>query len=234
MKVASALAHAEGVAFMAGISGQGYRPKEYRYWESQGSLTYRTSWLGAIEGGADWMQLTTWNDFGESTQIVPYTDRSGSAGTGFFNLTGFYASWFLTGNAPVITHDVLYYFYRRHPVGAVAKKAGQQARNAVFWQPGKDLIEVLGFLKTPGTLAISIGGNEYKKKVDAGVQSFSVPLGAGTPRFSLLRGDHAVIAFEGATPIVREFDLPDGYADLTYWSGSASENGTCFSDAIRW
>ncbi|WP_167559011.1 glycoside hydrolase family 71 protein [Bradyrhizobium canariense] len=234
IKTGALAAHAEGKLFMAGISGQGYRPKEYRYWEAQGSLAYRNSWLGAIGGGADWIQLTTWNDFSESTQVLPYTDRSGSSGTGYFNLTGFYASWFLTGKAPSITHDVLYYFYRRQSLGATAPKAGQQVKNAVFWPFGRDIIEVLGFLKTPGTLEISIGDKNYTKEVDAGIQSFSVPLGAGTPHFSLLRDNHTVISFEGTTPIVGESDLPGGYADLTYWSGSASSGGTCFTDAIRW
>ncbi len=234
IRAGAAAAHAERKIFMAGISGQGYRPKEYRYWEAQGSLAFRNSWLGAIEGDADWIQLTTWNDFSESTQVLPYTDRDGSAGTGYFNLTGFYASWFLTGEVPVITHDVLYYFYRKHAVHAWAPKAGEQVTNASFWQPGKDAIEMLGFLQAPATLAISVGGKNYTKKVDAGVQSFSVPLGVGTPRFSLLRNDDVVISFEGATPIVGESNLPDGYADLTYWSGSASAKGTCFSSAIRW
>jgi hypothetical protein len=234
IRAGAAAAHAEGKIFMAGISGQGYRPKEFRYWEAQGSLAFRNSWLGAIEGGADWIQLTTWNDFSESTQVLPYTDRDGSSGTGYFNLTGFYASWFLTGRVPAITHDVLYYFYRKHPVYAWASKAGEQVKSASFWQPGTDAIEVLGFLEAPGTLAISIGGKKSTKKVDAGVQSFTVPLGAGTPRFSLLRNDDVVISFEGATPIVGESNLPGGYADLTYWSGSASAKGTCFSDAIRW
>jgi Glycosyl hydrolase family 71 len=234
LKAGAAAAHADGKIFMAGISGQGYRPKEYHYWEAQGSLAYRSSWLGAIDGGADWIQLTTWNDFSESTQVLPYTDRSGSSGTGYFNLTGFYATWFLTGKVPPITHDVLYYFYRRQSVGATAVNAGEQVKNAVFWPRGEDIIEVVGFLKAPGILAISINGKDYAKKVDAGVQSFSVPLDAGTPRFSLRRDNDAVISFEGATPIAGDSDLPGGYADLTYWSGSASAKGTCFSNAIRW
>jgi hypothetical protein len=234
IKAGTALAHAEGKIFMAGISGQGYRPKEYRYWEARGSLAYRNSWLGAIKGGADWIQLTTWNDFSESTQVAPYTDGNGSSGTGYFNPTGFYASWFLTGKAPSITHDVLYYFYRRHSINANAARAGTQTKNAVFWQPGKDIIELVGFLKAPGTLAISIDGARRTKRVDAGVQFFSVPLGVGSPRFSLLRNNDAVISFDGKTPILRESDLVNGYADLTYWSGSASAKGTCFSDAIRW
>jgi len=61
-----------------------------------------------------------------------------------------------------------------------------------------------------------------------------VPLGEGIPRFSLLRGDEVVIAFDGKTHIVGNAGLPGGYADLTYWSGSASKAGTCFSNAIRW
>lgn len=229
-----AAAHAEGKPFMAGISGQGYRPKEYRYWEAQGSLAYRSSWLGAIEGGADSVQLTTWNDFSKSTQIIPYTDAEGSSGTGYFNLTGYYATWFLTGKPPEITHDVLYYFYRKQSVDARASKAGEQMRNAVFLQPGKDIIELVGFLAEPGTLSISIGGRDYVKAVGSGIQSFSAPLGSGTPRFSLLRDNKAVISFDGTTAINSGPDAPGGYADLTYWSGSASAKGTCFSAAIGW
>jgi hypothetical protein len=228
-----ATAHAERKPFMAGISGQGYRPKEYRYWEAQGSLAYRDSWLGAIEGGADWVQLTTWNDFSESTQIIPYADAEGSSGTGYFNLTGYYATWFLTGKPPPITHDVLYYFYRKQTVDGKASKAGQQMRNAVLFQPGKDMIELVGFLTEPGSLSISIGGRDYVKAVGSGVQSLSAPLGSGVPRFSFLRGNKAVISFNGTTAIDSGPDAPGGYADLTYWSGSASAKGTCFSSAIQ-
>jgi len=157
IKLGTVFAHAEAKLFMAGISGQGYRPKEYRYWEAEGSLAYRNSWLGAIEASADWVQLTTWNDFSEATQILPHTDLEDASGTGYFNLTGYYASWFLTGKAPSITHDVLYYFYRKQPIDAAALKAGNRVKNAVFWQPGKDIIEVVGFLTAPGALVISIG-----------------------------------------------------------------------------
>lgn len=232
IKAGTKESHRLSKPFMAGISGQGYRPKEYKFWESEGSLAYRNSWLGAIEGDADWVQLTTWNDFSESTQIIPYTDKSQSSGTGYFNLTGFYASWFLTGERPAIAHDVLYYFYRKHRADAPASKAGEQMRSAYFWHPGKDRIELLGFLKEPATLSVSVGGKTYTKSVGSGVQSLSVPLANGVPHFSLQRSGTTVISFEGNTTIVPE--PPGGYADLTIWSGSASSEGTCFSDAVRW
>lgn len=229
---ASTKAHNVGKLFMAGISGQGYRPKNYSYWESEGSLAYRKSWEGAINGGADFIQLTTWNDFSESTQILPYTDLSGSSGTGFFNLTGYYASWFITGQEPHITHDVLYYFYRKQPVAAIASKAGKQVVSSPSFVPGKNLIELVGFLKESGTLVVSIGGNIYTKDVGRGVQSFNIPLASGTPQFSLTRGGKTQISFNGKTAIVDTNILSSGYADLTYWSGGASESGTCFSDVL--
>lgn len=224
------VSHDLGKFYMAGVSGQGYRPKKYIYWESQGSLAYRKSWEGAIQGGADWIQLTTWNDFSESTQISPYTDMVGSSGTGYFNLTGYYAAWFITGQQPLITHDVLYYFYRKQPVKAAAPRAGKRTDSVSFFAPGTDLIELVGFLTEPGTLVVSVGGKNYTKNVARGVQSFQVPLDLGTPRFSLKRGGKTLISFEGATPIVGPSGLPSGYGDLTYWSGSASANGTCFTD----
>ena len=220
------MSHRANRLFMAGISGQDYRPKDYIFWESEGSLAYRRSWMGAIVGGADWIQLTTWNDFSESTQIEPYTDAEGSPGTGYFDLTGYYAAWFLSRKEPVVTHDVLYYFYRKEPVNAAAPKAAKPTR-AVGYVAGKDMIELLGFLTAPGTLSVSIGDRSYTKNVGAGVQPFEVPLSKGTPRFSLSRGNATLISFEGRPSIVGEEGLASGYADLTYWSGSASAAGTC-------
>jgi len=57
-----------------------------------------------------------------SSQIEPYTDApcKRTIGTGFYDLNAYYATWFLLGNQPPITHDVLYYFYRREPSNAAA------------------------------------------------------------------------------------------------------------------
>jgi hypothetical protein len=42
--------HAAGKYYMAGLSPQGYRPKVYKYWETQGSLGYRNGWMAAVNG----------------------------------------------------------------------------------------------------------------------------------------------------------------------------------------
>ncbi len=222
----SAAVHRTGKLFMAGLAPQGYRPKETRYWESLGSLAYRNAWQGAIGGQAEWVQLTTWNDFSESTQIIPYMDGNGALGSAFFDLTGYYATWFLTGHAPPITRDVLTFFYRKEPVAAAAP-AEAYALTLSGSSPGADAIELVGFLTAPGTLKITAGGQTYAFDVAAGLQSVHVPLVPGTPRFSLERNHKEIIGFVGSVRAMDIKGLPDGRRDLTYWSGRANVNGVC-------
>ena len=57
--------------------------------------------LHAIDGGADWVQLITWNDYGEHTEIAPSTGTQHA----FYDLTAYYTAWFKTGAAPRIVRD---------------------------------------------------------------------------------------------------------------------------------
>jgi hypothetical protein len=176
------------------------------------------------------VQLVTWSDFSESSEVEPYTDATLATdiGTGFYDLDAYYASWFLTGQAPLITHDVLYYFYRREPAGAAAPAQAQPTTVVLAGGgPAEDNIELLAFLTTPGTLEISIGTQTSKKDVPAGLSSFTVPLVAGTPQFALSRGGTEVFSFAGKVAIHGSGGLDSGTLDLTYWSGSASVAGTC-------
>src|ERR1700723_1019266 len=147
-----------GKIFMMPVDPQQYRPKDSAYWEAGNSAAFRSSWMSAISGNADWVQLVTWSDFSESSEIEPYTDATSrkDIGTGFYDLNAFYATWFLTGNQPSITHDVLYYFYRREPTDAAAP--AQSAPNKIVNSSPEDNIEVLAFLTAPGELKITIGG----------------------------------------------------------------------------
>ncbi|HEX7663316.1 MAG TPA: glycoside hydrolase family 71 protein, partial [Polyangiaceae bacterium] len=220
-------AHAAGKIFMTPIDNQQYRPKSFLYWESGNSQAFRNGWNSAIAGGADWVQEVTWSDFSESGQIEPYTDATlrSDIGTGFYNLNAYYASWFLTGSQPTITKDVLYYFYRREPTNAAA--SAQTKATTVVGAAGENDIELLAFLTSPGTLSITIGGKTSTMSAPAGITSFKVPLAAGTPKFSLVRGSSNVISFDGGVQIYGASGLPNGTLDLTYWTGSASASGTC-------
>jgi hypothetical protein len=209
------------------VDPQQYRPKDFNYWESGNSAALRDAWSDSIQGDADWVQVVTWNDLSESSAIEPITDATlqRNIGTGFYNLTGYYASWFLTGQQPAITHDVLYYFYRREPVTGAA--SGQSQLATIVSGAAENSIELLGFLTSPGVLKIAIGGTTYTQNAAAGIVSFKIASQPGTPTFTLSRGGSDVFSFQGGVQIYGPSGLPSTVQDLTYWSGSAAKSGVC-------
>ncbi len=228
MQTLPAQAHSTGDIFMMPVLSQQYRPKDFLYWEADNSAALRGAWTSAIAGGSDWVQLVTWSDLSESGEIEPYTDitLSNEIGTGYYDLNAYYASWFLTGQQPTITDDVLYYFYRREPPDAAAPAQTTATTEANGDAPGND-IELVAFLTAPGQLAITINGQTLTTNAPAGMTSMKAPLQSGTPRFSLTRNGAAVIDFQGGVTAVGPGGLDSGVLDLTYWSGSASKDGPC-------
>ncbi|HSZ08040.1 MAG TPA: glycoside hydrolase family 71 protein [Steroidobacteraceae bacterium] len=228
MKSDAEMAHRNyGKIFMMPVDPQQYRPKDSIYWEAGNSGAFRNAWTSAIDGNAEWAQLVTWSDFSESSQVEPYTDATlrKDIGTGFYDLNAFYAAWFLTGKQPPITHDVLYFFYRREPTDAASP--AQSAPNKVVNGTPENDIELLAFLTAPGELKITIGGHTSVQQAPAGITSFKVHTAPGTPIFALERGGSDVISFQGPIQIFGSAGLPSGVIDMTYWSGSASMAGVC-------
>jgi hypothetical protein len=218
-----------GKIFMMPVDPQQFRPKDFLYWEAGNSAAFRAAWASAIQGDADWVQVVTWNDYSESGQISPYTDATlrTDIGTGYYDLNGYYAAWFLTGQQPQITHDVLYYFYRREPASAPGPEQSQQEAIASGTGVAENDIELVAFLTAPGVLKITIGANTYTQNASAGVVSFKVPAQPGTPLFTLSRNGSDVFSFTGGVYIYGSGGLPSGIQDLTYWSGSAAQSGRC-------
>ncbi|HEX3951499.1 MAG TPA: glycoside hydrolase family 71 protein [Steroidobacteraceae bacterium] len=216
-----------GKIFMTPVDPQQYRPKNFVYWEAGNSSAYRDAWLGSIQGDSDWIQLVTWNDFSESGAISPFTDATlqRTIGTGYYNLTGYYSAWFLTGQQPRITHDVLYYFYRREATAAPASLQSKSA--AIVTGSAENDIELLAFLTSPAVLKITIGGKTLTHNAAAGIVSFKVPSAAGIPTFTLTRSGTDVFSFKGGVQIYGAGGLPSGVQDLTYWNGSAAKSGIC-------
>jgi len=216
-----------GKIYMMPVDPQQFRPKDFVYWEAGNSSAFRDAWTSSIQGDADWVQLVTWNDYSESGEIAPFTDATlqRTIGTGYYDLNGYYAAWFLTGQQPQITHDVLYYFYRREATTAAAPAQSQSAGIATG-TPEND-IELLAFLTSPGVLKITIGGKTFTQNAAAGIISFKVPSQAGTPVFTLSRNGTDVVSLTGGVQIYGSSGLPTGVQDLTYWSGSASTSGVC-------
>src|ERR1700731_127959 len=216
-------AHLAGLKYMSPVIPQQFRPKNQIFWEASNSVTFRNAWMAAINTGADWVQCVTWNDFSESGQVCPYTDATlnGAIGTAFYDLTAYYAAWFITGIQPAITQDVLYWIHRLE----TASSAHLQPDGfTAVGGPEEDSIELLAFLTAPGALQITINGVTHTQAAPTGITSFKVPLSAGIPVFTLQRNGSNV--FSGRSVQIHGPEgLPSGVLDMTYWGGSITKAG---------
>lgn len=219
-------AHEYVQIWMAPVAPQDMRPRSLSYWESANSENFRTMWENAIEGGADWAHLITWNDYSEHSVIAPSTGTQHA----FYDLTAYYTAWFKTGKQPMITRDVLYYFHRLQSTSArpdLTRQTGTFEIRPPGYSEALDEIELLAFLTSPGTLQIEIAGQKHEMEAPAGISSFCVPLSTGRPEFGLLRGGKQAVSVRSA------FAISDRimYQNLLYHGGSSSRSPIADSSA---
>lgn len=207
--------HAAGKKWTAPVWPQDCRPKDGWYAEAANSLLFRESWKSAMASKADNVQIITWNDYTEASEIAPSTGIQYA----FYDLAAFYIAWFKSGEQPTITRDVLYYFHRiESTFGAGLGKRQEKRFELKFslW-PSND-VELLAFLTKPGRLEIEIDGVTTATEAPAGIVSLRAPLRRGRPVFRLRRDGRDVISLRSAFAIREEGD----YQDLLYRGGSST------------
>ena len=214
------------------IRPQDVRPKSSSFWDSGNTQVYRATWERALQDpNVDGVQVITWNDFGEGSEVEP-----GSATNFlFYDLSGYYTSWILAGRqSPRITADRIYYSMRTQdlshayvPAGRDAQSSSQAAEARVGlmkmpW-PNQGLhqdIEMLAFLSAPATLEVAIGDHRYRQDfASAGVVSYSVPLEPGVAHFAIYRSG-AKVAELTAPFEIRALGPSDRVPNVFYFGGS--------------
>jgi len=101
--------------YMAGVC-PAYNSANLR--DFHGMHGYGAVWEGVIRDGADWVELTTWNDYNEDSNLMPFRWKDGwekqysDHDEAFLDVTEYYSAWFRTGVLPKITQDKVYYAYR--------------------------------------------------------------------------------------------------------------------------
>ncbi|MBN1557567.1 MAG: hypothetical protein JW951_05410 [Lentisphaerae bacterium] len=216
-------AHALGKEWIMPVPSQDQRVKAGVYYEARGSETFRNYWEAAIESDSDWAQIITWNDYSEATEIAPSTGTQYA----FYDLSAYYIAWFKTGEKPRIVRDVLYYFHRTQFTDT-APTEGNTFR-CVGGEP-VDIIELVAFLKKPGTIAIEIAGRQYTRKGEYGINVLQVPLQVGTPVFKLIREGQTEIVLQSAFPVLNQ---PARVHDLLYKGGSSTRRPVPMTDLYK-
>lgn len=207
--------HAMGKIWMQPVSVQDERPDQGIYDEADNSANLRTTWQAAVDGNADWVQLTTWNDFSEGTEFEPSAD----AGWSWLDISAYYIARFKTGEWPALTGDIGYLIHRVQPVDA--KPTGGQTE-LMKLRPGssppRDDVEALVFLVAPATVEVDVGGTIMDKSVPAGVSSVLAPLRDGTISLKIQRNGADVASVTSPFTVT---DKPSRQ-DLQYYAVATS------------
>ncbi|NUW37204.1 DNRLRE domain-containing protein [Nonomuraea sp. SMC257] len=181
-------AHTMGKIWMQPVSVQDSRPNQGIYDEAGNTENLRLTWKGAIDGGADWVQLTTWNDYSEGTQFAP----SANNGWTFLDISSYYLTCFKLG-CPKVTNDVLYLTHRVQTAAAQPTYAETKLmRLRGGSTPARDMVEVLTMLTASTPVTVTVGGQKQTYTAPAGVSAKTFPLTAGAVSVSATRGNALV------------------------------------------
>ncbi len=209
--------------WMQPVSLQAYRPVQRIYDEAENTTNLRNTWQIAINGDADWVQLITWNDYGEGTAFAPSVQH----GTALLELNAYFVSVYKTGRPPPVTADQVFLTHRTQLIGAdpypKQKTAASLRAGSV---PGRNSVEALSILTAPATVTIDIGDQRTACDAQTGLTTCVAtiaPLDAPDVAVSVqvFRNGKSVVDFTSPHRIVAE----PAVQDLTYtmsegrWSG---------------
>lgn len=181
----AATAHALGKLWMQSVSFQDARPSQSVFDEAENSQNLRDTWGIAVESDSEWVQLTTWNDYGEGTSFAPSVGH----GRALLDLNAYWLYSFRTGRVPEVVRDTAYLIYRSQPLSAVPVNP---SLTPMMLRPGsspaRDAVEVVTVLTEPATLTVITGEITTTCSVPAGVGSCLVPLAIGSVIATVTRG----------------------------------------------
>ncbi|WP_223837595.1 glycoside hydrolase family 71 protein [Streptomyces venezuelae] len=207
-------AHAMGKIWMQPVSVQDARPNQGIYDEAGNTATLRATWTRAIEDGADWVQLTTWNDYSEGSQFAPSMHN----GHTYLDLSSYYVTRFKTGKWPKIVRDTLYLTSRTQ--FAAADPTGDQSLVMSLRRGSaapRDTVEVLSFLTAPATVRSTVGSAVTGHEAPAGLHAKLLPLRPGTSAATVVRGGKNGVEVELPYRVDRTVEVQD----LQYYAATS-------------
>lgn len=210
------------VPIMLGVSpfyrGNG---SNFRVFDRRGVSGYEAQWRSAIFGGANWVQVVTWNDWMESTYVSPvnaglewgWGRHFGVAilsHDGFLVATRYLSRWFKEGAPPPVEKDRFILTYIPHLLGA-ASRSGVLDDSPIGLPRGMesldDVVYVTTILGSGGQLTCDVGGRSHRFRADAGMTHFSFPKGLGRPACVFTAASGRSSKFEGPIAISSSTDL---------------------------
>ncbi|KAJ5083849.1 CAZyme family GH71 [Penicillium alfredii] len=183
-------------------------------WVFPSDLLWYDRWKEVLGLKPRFIEIVTWNDYGESHYIgplnSPHTDDGASKWVndmphnGWLDISKPFISAFKAGaTSPndYITSDQLIYWYRPAPrntncdaTDTCMVQANNGSGNYFIgrpdgWQSMKDSIFLVSLLTSPATVQVNTGGSAYAYEAPVGASSREVPMKVGTQSFSVYHFD---------------------------------------------
>lgn len=221
-----------GKPYMAAVSPwffTHYGPDTWnKNWLFKSDTLWTDRWQQVLDLAPQFVEIITWNDFGESHYIGPLHDDDGKDDVYAGGATGAkrwvpghdHSHW-ATVAAPYIAAykagaadpaqfldgDHVVYYYR-------PQSKSLQCADSVPPPEGADIVAddvfVTAMLTAPGTIVITSGGNApVSIDVEAGIHTVSAPMGVGKQTFALVRGGATVMQGDGYQEIKGSCDVYD-------------------------
>ncbi|KAH8914174.1 carbohydrate-binding module family 20 protein, partial [Atractiella rhizophila] len=183
-------------------------------WIFYSDWLWNTRWDQVLSVGPQFVEIITWNDFGESHYIGPlhpdlpqvYAPNGQDNGAkkwvtdmphdGWQDVAKPYITAFKNGaSAPTVSTEEIVYYYRTSPKSAACNDAVGRPTGADF-----DADEVFATVLVTATsnIVITSGSNTVTRTVSAGIHTVSGPMGVGTQSFQVQR--NGVNVLSGTSP----------------------------------
>lgn len=184
-------------------------------------LLWQDRWNQVLEKQPQFVEIITWNDYGESHYIGPLSSKHYDDGAskwvndmphdGFRDVAKPYIAAYKAGaSSPdaYVTEDQIVYWYR--PTLSTVEcdstdntMGGDSSNNASGnyfigkpngYQQLSDSVFVVTMLTADGSLTVTSGNNTQTFEAKAGVNTFQVDMGTGQQKFSLTRDSKTVLS----------------------------------------
>ncbi|KAL2216631.1 putative alpha-1,3-glucanase/mutanase [Thermoascus aurantiacus ATCC 26904] len=197
-------------------------------WVFPSDLLWFNRWQEILQLGPRFVEIVTWNDYGESHYIAPlsspHTDDGASKWVmdmphnGWLEMSKPFIAAYKAGSTSVnnyITEDKLIYWYRPTPKDVncdstdTTMKGNPDNSSGNFfrgrpngYETMEDNVFVVSLLTSPATIQVQSGSNTQTFNAPAGASAFSIPMGVGKQSFSATRNGQTILSGTSLKDIV--------------------------------
>ncbi|KAJ5988722.1 Alpha-1-3-glucanase/mutanase [Penicillium waksmanii] len=188
-------------------------------WVFPSDLLWYERWQEILQLGPRFVEIITWNDYGESHYVGPLSSPHGDDGNskwamdmphnGWLDMAKPFIAAFKAGSTSpehFVQEDQLVYWYRptKRDVNCDATDTTMGGANNASgnffigrpngWESMKDEVFVVSLLKSAAQVHVQSGDQSQTFQAPAGISAHSVPMGVGKQKFAVTRGGSTVLS----------------------------------------